>query len=574
MRASIILIASVLIIFLGIWGTSVIYFDQERLKSLVEAHVSAQTGRSLRIDGPVSLRWFPRLMVTAENITLSGPGDYQGPDLLTAEHLELSFRYLPLIRGRAEGGRILLDQARLNVHRDSAGRSSVDGLIRARRDLESDSPADAARGQRIRLSNVSVVISDADRGRRGEFDVASTELDEFSLDRSMRFQFSGLLGDPELFEWLEIDGLLNVASATGETSLSNLDLQGRLPGSGVPVRLLGNLTFQPGPPATLNVQPARLVFDGNAHDLQLAYQDGAPPQLSVTLAGQLLDLDVVQSVFTEFDPGALPLISAGEQPTGPGEMVIDILRGMTLTAELAFGTVRYGSAELGRLEARLDSQQGELQASPLVIELPGGVVEAETSVDFRGEIPQTLTSLRLETSSFDKSISALGIPALVDGAGTMSLDLAAAGLRPDTLRLSMVGSGNYEIWDGSLQGVDISALQASVAERDWTAAVRAGLAGRSMFRTMSGPLRLDAHAIELTSLNIVGDGYRIGGEVSVGLVDWGLAGRLDLVGDEIGRLSFRLGGDGQQPLIEPIIDDEALKLLDAGLTESAGTQAP
>ena len=128
MRKLLILLAAILVFVLGLWGTAVLYFDEARLKQIAIEQVRAQTGRELRIDGPLSLSFLPRISLVANDVSLSGPQDFDGPDLFQADQLRLAVELWPLIRGEVETGDIALRNARLTVHTDRAGRTSLDGL--------------------------------------------------------------------------------------------------------------------------------------------------------------------------------------------------------------------------------------------------------------------------------------------------------------------------------------------------------------------------------------------------------------------------------------------------------------
>ncbi len=86
---------------LGVWyATSAI--NPAKLTKLLSSTVKQATGRDLTIAGPVGLKIFPSIGVTADQVSLSNAPWATDSQMFTLKHIELSIKLLPLIKGNVE----------------------------------------------------------------------------------------------------------------------------------------------------------------------------------------------------------------------------------------------------------------------------------------------------------------------------------------------------------------------------------------------------------------------------------------------------------------------------------------
>lgn len=86
---------------LGVWyATSAI--NPAKLSKLLSSTVKQATGRDLTISGPVGLKFFPSLGVTADQVSLSNASWASDSQMFTLKHIELNIKFLPLIKGSVE----------------------------------------------------------------------------------------------------------------------------------------------------------------------------------------------------------------------------------------------------------------------------------------------------------------------------------------------------------------------------------------------------------------------------------------------------------------------------------------
>ena len=84
---------------------------REQLARIVEE----ATGRELKVMGTVKLAVYPRPSLILEDVTLAGPPDAAGPDLLRAERIAGEVNPLPLLSGKTEISRLEIVRPTLTV---------------------------------------------------------------------------------------------------------------------------------------------------------------------------------------------------------------------------------------------------------------------------------------------------------------------------------------------------------------------------------------------------------------------------------------------------------------------------
>lgn len=143
----------------------VLLVDVNRFKPQIEQAVKENLGRTLTIDGDLSLRVFPRIAVALPKTTLSEPGSTK--PFASVDSARVAVALLPLLAGRTEAGRISVDGLTATLERHADGTTNIDDLLKPQ---ATKAPAGAGAGQRavprihiggIEISNASFTVRDA-----------------------------------------------------------------------------------------------------------------------------------------------------------------------------------------------------------------------------------------------------------------------------------------------------------------------------------------------------------------------------------------------------------------------------
>lgn len=519
MRNTIIVACAAAIMVLGIYGSAVILFDEDRLKSLVAQHVENRTGRKIEIRGDLRIRFFPGLRLSAENVLLSGPVGFDGPDFFTADRLDMQVRLLPLIRGQVRASEVRLGGARINLHTDEDGSSSLDGLLG---DGERAGSSDWLNGP-ITIDDVRVSVSDGQLQLRESFEVQRIELDGYAPGQPLEFRFRGNVGEPAMFDWLEVDGLL-VAGDAGRLRLSNMSLKGALDDGEYLVEMLGNVTLTPGVPLQVSVDGATLKVNEHEFRLNLNYHGTERPHFSAQLGAELLDVDVLALIDK--------LSSIPYQPAESATQAV--FRGMDFVTMIEVAQVARLGLTLEGFKMNLRARQGRVIAESIEATAPGGVIRGSAEMDLRSSLPELSVTVHTDIAHMSSLLHALRFDLMIGGAGSMALDLTGVPPTASGGIAGWIGTGSVELWDGRWP------LLGAMAPASL------GFSGSEQFEYLRGSIGLDQSGLELTDFQLVSGELVADGRIGLVWLGQGLDGSLQLTAeDRIIRLE--LAGSVDQP---------------------------
>ena len=89
--------------------------DSRKVSAVAAAAVERATGRSLKVNGPVSLKLFPHLAVVAEDVTLGNVGWATDPEMVKADYAAFSVAWLPLLEQKISIDEVALRGVMLNL---------------------------------------------------------------------------------------------------------------------------------------------------------------------------------------------------------------------------------------------------------------------------------------------------------------------------------------------------------------------------------------------------------------------------------------------------------------------------
>ena len=125
MHKSLKIIILVVSIFLALSGAAVWYvssaINPAQLTKILSSTAKSATGRDLVISGPVSLKLFPSISVTADQVSFSNAPWASDKQMFTLKHIEMDIRLLPLIKGDVEISRMRLVGLDAHLQTNNAG---------------------------------------------------------------------------------------------------------------------------------------------------------------------------------------------------------------------------------------------------------------------------------------------------------------------------------------------------------------------------------------------------------------------------------------------------------------------
>ncbi len=431
MRNWIVIGSALGIMLLGLYGSAVIVLEEERLKSMVARHVENYTGRRIEIRGDLKVRLFPGLRLTAEQVSLAGPAEFEGPALFEAQLLEMRVRLLPLIRGEMEASQVSLTGASINLHTDESGLSSLDGLLAA---AEAGSAVQEWLSGPVSLDDVLINLSDSLGERQDSFSLEQIELDGFAVGRPLDFRFRGNVGDPELLDWLEVDGLL-VPLDSGHFRLSNMRMLGELEQGHFELEMLGNLTFTPGPPLSVMLDDGRLRINQHNFIATVGYTGFDRPYINARLTAETIDLDVA----------SIPRLLLSQVGPAGDSAVIAGLGGIDFDLNVDVQQVAQLGLVLRNLALAAQARNGLIHLDSLTAEVPGGFFSGLGRFDLRPDGGPVELGLRIDAAELDALAAAIPLVELPGGSGALSMAMTVSEADDG---MAWNGQGAFELWNG------------------------------------------------------------------------------------------------------------------------------
>ncbi|MGD8629418.1 MAG: AsmA family protein, partial [Gammaproteobacteria bacterium] len=179
--------------------------DPNDYKEEIAAEVARQTGRTLNIEGDLSLSVFPWLGLDIGPAQLSNAAGFEDPYMARMQTVQVRVKLLPLLRKQLEVDTIRLNGLVLNLARDKQGRTNwADLAEETAADATGKAGTEAAAGDKggdglaglaiggIEVSGARLTWDDQETGTRYEindlaFTTGAIEPDQaFDLDLSFR----------------------------------------------------------------------------------------------------------------------------------------------------------------------------------------------------------------------------------------------------------------------------------------------------------------------------------------------------------------------------------------------------
>ncbi len=464
-------------------------------RSRIENAAALATGRSLHIEGPLRLMLFPQFGLKADKVTFANMPGGRAAAMASVGDIKLAVRFWPLLSGRVELARIVLDRPIIELEVNAQGRSNwnlgknkaagMGGnsvILPANTEFSgikiSDgriSYANDKTGTRRMLDhvNAAVAITRLDQplavdgsltqnGHRVDFDVKVATLKTLLGDETTALDLSltsdmmqagfkgGLEQDGGLAGTLKFDtaSLRNMLGWLGE-SLPEGDGFGRASLESH-IASKDKVTIFSG---------MRLLLDGATMNGTLALDSsGDVPSLKGALSIDQLDLN---PYFAAKRAGGPP---ARKPETGWSEtpITVALLKKADTELTLSVGALRVRSLRLGKTAVSVTLTGGVLTARLDPMTLYGGGGRAELDVDGRGAVPRFHNVLKFESVSLGPFLNdTLGV-SRIEGTGSLSLDVGSQGANANAVMHNLSGRGAIAGSHGRIRGVDLDKVSRTI----------------------------------------------------------------------------------------------------------------
>jgi AsmA protein len=220
--------------------------DPNDFKNQIATAVQENTGRTLSIDGDISLSVFPWLGLEIGPTRLSNAQGFGEQPMASMEKVQVRVKLLPLLHKQLEMDTIRLSGLRLDLGKDASGRSNWDDLLGEsgeKTKAGADHPGEAGGNPLTGLAIGGVEVTDArvlwdDRSTGSRYELSELSFTTGAIDPGKPFDLDLHFGmtatQPAIAGQTDLSGKVLIAESLQAVRLDDAELKLDLQGDGVP----------------------------------------------------------------------------------------------------------------------------------------------------------------------------------------------------------------------------------------------------------------------------------------------------------------------------------------------------
>ncbi|MFW5635164.1 MAG: AsmA family protein [Thermodesulfobacteriota bacterium] len=304
-------------------------------------------------------------------------------------------------------------------------------------------------GQPIRLTATVGPI----RTKAVPVDLALSALDTLNLD------LQGKVQNPTTRPG--IDMALRVAPFSPRTLFS--DLNRPFPVETTDPEALSRIGFQgkiAADPSSLSVSDGILELDRSTLTFSASVKNQKAPDIRFDTRLDAIDLD--RYLPPPSDSPADAESPKEESPGDPSGVDLEPLRKLRVNGDARIGKLKAAGAEIQDMRLKIFGENGIFRLDPLTLNLYRGNIAAKGRADLRPEIPASEMDLKVEGVQVGPLLRDVMNQDLMEGATQAELSLNMEGMDPDRIKRTLNGQGLFVFKDGSIKGVDLTAMVRNV----------------------------------------------------------------------------------------------------------------
>jgi AsmA protein len=404
------LMGVVLLAVIGILAY-VLTFDPNENKELIASKFQSATGRTLTLDGPITLSIYPWLGLTADQVSVSNAEGFSDTPLLRADHIAARVKLLPLLSRSFEIDTVRLDGLALNLEVRGDGRNNWTFGEPAAPGAEPAPPASSGGGINdfilggVDIRNTSLVFDDQFADKHYEINNLNMQVGElvYGQPLNITMNLDAASRAPQLTAGVRMNGVVLYDLANERYDLNPLALTATLRGPAVP-QGSADLTLNTALSADLGADTlalSQLELDALGSQLSATAQvreltsDAPAVDANLTVNGD--DLSVLLRVLGQNEL-AQRVASLDRSFNVQSAVAADLDAGTlsvpSLSAKLLGATIN-GKVDAQRFNTETPAFNGELTAQgpdlPLLLQVAGQLQGGENALSTYG---QQLRSVR------------------------------------------------------------------------------------------------------------------------------------------------------------------------------------
>ncbi len=377
----------ILVLVLVIAGV-VLFVDPNDYRDRIEQAASQQLGRSVQINGPMELSFYPWLGLEVQDIALANAQGFGPEDMVSVHKAGLKVKLLPLLSREVQVGTLLLEEATFNLAKNAQGKTNWQDLApqpspektRPKSQAGQDSSGSpvglaALSIEKIRIQDTQLNWLDNQAGTQLAIRDVNMDMGPVSLDKPIPFSLTCSIEDEQtgVQSELSITGRPQVDVQNKRFQVDDLDITNQVTGKNIPG---GKAQIHVQTSMGLNMDTGALdvpTFSLSAYDLRITAQAKGE---SVFNAPSFTGLIMVQ----RFNPQEL----------------------MTRLDLPAVKTADPQALSAVQAQTQFDATPSRIKLSSLNATLDDTTIQGQASADLTKTIPATSFDLRIDEIDVDR----------------------------------------------------------------------------------------------------------------------------------------------------------------------------
>lgn len=481
-------------------------------RASLEAAASRALSREVHIKGPLHLAIYPKIGLSASDVTVANMPGARTPEMMTAGQVIVGAKVAPLFSGRLEVTELVLQKPAIHLE---VGKDATANWTFGRD--SSGRPADPAALNRIGFSHINitggeVTYYDAGSGKSAALSDVSLSLDMPDLARATLARPLNLDGALTYNgEKLKINGrldnfgaLLNARTTGARLSIQSNVINAEFTGMLAQGNLSGALKLGAHSVRSFAAWLGHPLPAGNGFGLialegQFTVRDGVYSLSHTHLAFDSMNVNGDVALDTNPDVLALkghatidrldlnPYLAPGAHDdtveatrAKPGGLDTPLslggLKAVNADLTLIVGGLVLPHVKLDQAIAKVALEDGLLKADMTSVMAYGGSGKGSLTVDARGASPQFHNTLEINGMKVQGFLADMMGVNKITGIGTVKLDIASRGGSARAIVKGLDGKGDIRISDGNISGVDLAGV-ARVVQSVLTGEIPGDIAG-------------------------------------------------------------------------------------------------
>lgn len=461
--------------------------DVTEYRDILTAELSKQTGRHVEIKGAFDLSISFSPSIVAEDISIANAPWGSRAEMLKARRLEVKVGLFPIISGKVEAQRLVLDGADLLLETDAEGKSNWP-VMTSTTDAD-QSELLAADTLEIKDSLITLVDGRTKKTRTLKIDSAAGGLDHAS--NTLALDAQGLLNQLPMTAKLAVgrkgpkaplkvelaagDALLNLDGTVDrpadfdgldvamKLSAPTLTTLGALAGTGDLPKAVGPVTFEgqlKGGGARYDVAGLKASFGQSQLSGDLSV-DATPdiPRLKGSLAASTVDLDLILGEENKGKRGK------GGRLFDDEPIALDWLEGLDVELALSAAKASYRGTTLTDLETTIVVRDKVATLNPLAFETAGGAMNGAATLDGSAKAPKVTLKGKMRGADLGTVLALLGVEQRGQGKVDIDADLKATGASPRMLAGSLGGRLDIAMGRGRLDNTLVELIAVDLVQQ-------------------------------------------------------------------------------------------------------------